>query len=202
MSLLVRHVAPKQQEPTENMSAYSLFASLPNLISIARLLAVPVVIVLIVMPNWMGAFLLFVVAGISDAVDGFLAKRFNLQTDLGAFLDPIADKALLVSIYVTLAITHEIPAVIAILVVSRDALIVGAFLVAWLMDKPMEVRPHFVSKANTTAQISLAAAALGMRAFEIEIGGWFFYSLYVCVAVLTLASLAVYFVQWLKHMEV
>lgn len=184
------------------MSHISLFASLPNLITLARLVMVPVVIVLIVLPNWMGAFLLFLAAGISDAVDGFLAKRYNLQTELGAYLDPIADKALLISIYVALAITQQIPAVIAILVVSRDFLIVGAVVFAWVMDKPMEIRPHFVSKANTAAQIALAALVLAPKAFGWNIGDFLEYSAYTVVAVLTLASLAVYFVQWFRHMDI
>jgi len=184
------------------MSAYSLFASLPNLITIARLGMVPLIIALIVLPNWMAAFLVFLAAGISDGVDGFLAKRFNLQTELGAVLEPIADKALLISIYVALAITSEIPPIVTILVVSRDVMIVGAFIIAWAMDNPMEVAPHFISKANTVAQFSLAAAVLGVQAFGVDIGDWFFYGLYICVAVLTLASLAIYFVQWLRHMDI
>ena len=81
------------------MSAHSLLASLPNLISLGRLVLVPIIVALIVQPEWWLAFLLFVVAGISDAVDGWLAKRFDLRTEVGAYLDPIADKALLVSIY-------------------------------------------------------------------------------------------------------
>ena len=184
------------------MSSFSLFASLPNLITLGRLVMVPAVIVMIVLPNWMGAFLLFLAAGVSDAVDGFLAKRFNLQTELGAYLDPIADKALLISIYVALAITEQIPAVITIMVVSRDVLIVGAVIFAWVMDKPMEIRPHFVSKANTAAQIALAAQVLATKAFEWNIGDLLQFSAYGVVALLTLASLAVYFVQWFRHMDV
>lgn len=184
------------------MSAHILFASLPNLITIGRLVLVPLVIVCIVQPNWPLAFILFLAAGVSDAVDGFLAKRFNLQSELGAFLDPIADKTLLVSIYVALAIVREIPAAIAILVVSRDIMIVGGVIVAWVMDRPMEIRPHFVSKANTAAQILLAVSVLAFKAFALDFGHWFIYFMYATVAVLTFASLAVYFVQWLRHMDV
>ncbi len=184
------------------MSSYFLFASLPNLITIGRLVLVPAVIIMIVQNNWQIAFLLFLAAGVSDAVDGFLAKRFNLQSELGAFLDPIADKALLISIYVTLAVLKIIPPFIAILVVSRDVMIVGAFIIAWVMDNRMEIHPHIVSKANTTAQIGLAATVLAVRAFDLNIGDWVNYSLYGAVAVLTLASLGVYFVQWLRHMDI
>ena len=79
------------------------------------------------------AFLLFLAAGISDAVDGFLAKRFGMTTELGAYLDPLADKALIVSIYVTLGITGVIPRWLVILVVSRDIMIVGAVMLSWLV---------------------------------------------------------------------
>lgn len=181
------------------MSQFSLFAALPNMISLARLVLVPVVIVFMIQPNWLLAFLLFVIAGVSDAVDGFIAKRFNLRSELGAYLDPLADKALLMSIYVTLAVEHVIPAAVAILVVSRDVMIMGAVMVSWLLDKPVEIKPLLVSKANTAAQIAFAAAVLAAMAFNWRLDIWFQVAI-VAVAVLTLASGAAYFAQWLKHM--
>src|ERR1043165_2429801 len=99
------------------------------------------------------AFVLFLAAGISDAVDGFLAKRFGMATELGAYLDPLADKAMLVSIYVALGITGALPAWLVILVVSRDIMIVGAVILSWVVDKPVPLRPLPVSKLNTVAQI-------------------------------------------------
>jgi cardiolipin synthase (CMP-forming) len=181
------------------MSQFSLFAALPNMISLARLVMVPMVIVFIIQFQWMAAFLVFLIAGVSDAVDGFIAKRFDLRTELGAYLDPLADKALLVSIYVTLAIEQVIPAALAILVVSRDVMIVGAVMVSWVLDKPVEIKPLMVSKANTAAQIAFAAGVLCAKAFEFHLGGWFHIAV-VVVAVLTLASAGAYFAQWLKHM--
>ena len=88
---------------------FSLFGSLPNLISLGRLLLVPAIIALIAAQRWREAFVCFIIAGVSDALDGWLAKTFDLRTELGAYLDPIADKALLVSIYVALAIVGAIP---------------------------------------------------------------------------------------------
>jgi cardiolipin synthase len=102
------------------MEFSKLFPSLPNLITVARLLLAPLAVLMIASQRYLEAFLIFVIAGISDGVDGFIAKRFNLTTELGAYLDPLADKALLVSIYVTLAISGVLPAAIAILVVSRS----------------------------------------------------------------------------------
>jgi cardiolipin synthase len=185
----------------DDMSAHSLFSSLPNLISLGRLILVPVIVALIAEPEWAAAFALFLVAGVSDAVDGWLAKRFDLRSELGSYLDPIADKALLVSIYVSLAVTGVLPAAIAILVVSRDLMIVGAVLFCWVVDKPMEIRPLVLSKLNTAAQIALATAVLWAKAFGMPLQPWLPVALYL-VAALTLASMVAYLVQWLRHMEI
>ncbi|PZW42196.1 cardiolipin synthase [Humitalea rosea] len=134
--------------------------TLPNLITLARLCAVPATIWLVLNGSGGAAFLLFVAAGISDGIDGWLARRHNSRSALGAIMDPLADKALLVSIYVTLAITNALPDWIAILVVFRDILIVGGVLaLTWAGSRP-PIEPILLSKANTVAQIALAAMAL------------------------------------------
>ena len=179
---------------------FSLFGSLPNLISLGRLLLVPAIIALIAAQRWREAFACFIIAGASDALDGWLAKTFDLRTKLGAYLDPIADKALLVSIYVALAIVGAIPATTAIIVVARDFMIVAAFMVSWFLDRPLEVRPLVISKINTLAQILFAALVLSVEAFGLAKGAWFQFSLYV-VAGLALASLGAYFSQWFRHMS-
>ena len=99
--------------------------SIPNIITLGRILLVPVIVWAIASSQMEIAFAIFVIAGVSDAVDGFLAKRFNMASELGALLDPLADKALLVSIYVALGIWGAMPRWIVILVVSRDIMIVG-----------------------------------------------------------------------------
>ncbi|MFT4097023.1 MAG: CDP-alcohol phosphatidyltransferase family protein [Rhodoblastus sp.] len=175
------------------------FGSLPNIITIARLLLVPVIVSMIVAGEWRNAFFVFLLAGISDAADGWLAKTFDLRTELGAFLDPLADKALLMSIYVALGVARAIPATLAILVVSRDLLILGGVIVAWLFDKPVEIRPLYVSKVNTTVQIVFAAAVLGASAFGFSTGYWFWPMTYI-VAALTLASAGAYLGPWIRHM--
>jgi cardiolipin synthase len=181
------------------MSGFPLFATLPNLITIARLFLVPAVISMIIDSRWEMAFLLFLVAGVSDAVDGFLAKRYHLTTELGAYLDPVADKALLVSIFVALAVVRVIPSPLAILVVSRDVMIIGAILIARVLDRPMAIRPLPISKVNTTVQIAFAAAMLGAKAFDLDLGMWLT-TWMVIVAGLTLASAAAYLTKWLSHM--
>jgi cardiolipin synthase len=182
------------------MGAFNLFKSLPNIISVARLLLVPVAVSLIASQSWGFAFVIFALAGVSDAVDGYLAKRFHLQSELGAYLDPLADKALLVSIYVTLAIIGILPRTLAILVVSRDLMIVGGVIVALVMSQPMTIRPLLISKINTAMQIVLAGAVLAAKAYGLTLDGWLDLMVAV-VAALTVASTAAYLAQWLQHMS-
>lgn len=173
--------------------------NLPNLITIGRILLVPVMVWAIAGHEMRIAFGLFLIAGISDAVDGFLAKRFNMASELGAYLDPLADKAMIMSIYVALGITEAIPRWIVILVVSRDLLIVGGVMLAWILGNPMKVKPLWVSKLNTVAQIVYAAVVLGTLAFEID-ARIVLAALIVCVAALTLLSIGFYLRNWVRHM--
>ncbi len=174
--------------------------NLPNLITIARILLVPVAVWAIASREMQMAFLVFLIAGVSDAVDGFLAKRFNMKSELGAYLDPLADKVLIVSIYITLGITEAIPRWIVILVVSRDILIVGGVMMALILGKPMRVRPVLVSKLNTAAQIVFACLVLASLAFgfDSELAQSVIMAI---VAALTLASIGFYVREWALHMN-
>ena len=160
----------------------------------------PVVVWAIAAQEMLLAFGVFVAAGLSDAVDGFLAKRFNMTSELGAYLDPLADKALIVSIYVALGITEALPRWLVILVVSRDIMIVGAVMLSWLMGNPVRVRPLPVSKANTVAQIVLACLVLAALAFRWNIDPLLTLVMMV-VALLTLLSVGFYLAEWLRHMN-
>jgi cardiolipin synthase len=174
--------------------------SIPNLITLARILLVPVVVWAIASDAMRIAFWLFVAAGLSDAVDGFLAKRFGMATELGAYLDPLADKAMIVSIYVALAIAGAIPIWLVILVVSRDIMIVSAVILSWLVDKPVRLKPLMVSKLNTVVQILLVAVALASRGYRFDAEP-FLSLLMALVAVLTLLSIAFYVAGWTRHMN-
>ena len=174
--------------------------NLPNLITIGRILLVPVVVWAIGSNQMQVAFLVFLIAGVSDAVDGFLAKRLRMTSDLGAHLDPLADKALIVSIYIALGITEAIPRWLVILVVSRDILIVGGVMLAWFLGKPMRVKPVLVSKLNTAAQIVLACLVLGSLAFGLAFEPAE-YTVMASVAALTLASIGFYVREWVLHMS-
>lgn len=106
------------------------------------------------------AFWVFVAAGVSDVLDGYIAKKFNARTDLGAYLDPLADKALLDGIYVALALVGILPVWLTILVVSRDLLIVLGVILIQRGDPRFRAKPLLIGKINTFAQIVLAACAL------------------------------------------
>jgi cardiolipin synthase len=173
--------------------------TIPNLITLGRLFLVPLVIVMILQGRWAAAFGLFVLAGVSDAVDGFIARRFNMQSELGAYIDALADKALLVSIYVTLSAIGVLPAWLAVIVVSRDVMIVAAIILSWVMAQPVEIRPLFVSKLNTGAQIAFAATVLGANAFRVNLGAVEDFGSWT-VAALTVASAGAYLAGWLRHM--
>ena len=184
----------------ERRAKARLPVTIPNLITIGRLFLVPLTIWLLISgkPGW--AFWVFVLAGISDGVDGLIARQFNQRSRLGTYLDPLADKALLVSIYVTFAIIGELPGWLAILVVSRDLLIVGGVMLAWMLDRPIPMRPRAVSKTNTVAQIVLAAVVLAGHAFLPDFA-YLTKVLIAVVSVLTLASAAIYVVDWVRHMS-
>ncbi|MDZ4789848.1 MAG: CDP-alcohol phosphatidyltransferase family protein [Hyphomicrobiales bacterium] len=172
---------------------------LPNILTILRLILTPVIVWLIVSGRLTEAFAGCLIAGVTDAADGFLARRFHWQSALGSYLDPIADKFLLVSLYVTLGVIGYLPAWLAIAVVSRDILIVGAVLLSWLMGMPMKMRPLPLSKINTGAQVAFALIVLAEAAFSPGLKPWLFYGAWI-VGALTLVTATHYVILWLKHM--
>ena len=125
--------------------------SLPNLITIGRILLVPLTIWLIVSGEYLLAFLAFIIAGISDGVDGFIAKRYDLKTQLGAYLDPLADKLLLVSIYVSLGLLHVMPAWLV-----RGPFRFWLSVVAADPDRRRAVRELLELEAETRRQLDVA----------------------------------------------
>ena len=173
--------------------------TIPNAITIVRFLLVPAVIYALLAGRTDLALVGFVVAGISDGVDGFIARQFDQRSELGAYLDPVADKLLLVSVFVVLGYMGELPLWLVIAAVSRDALIIGAVMLSSLMGRPVEMKPLFVSKSNTAIQIVLAAVVLAELALATSFG-ILRPGLIVASGLLTGASAAAYLVGWLKHM--
>ncbi len=174
--------------------------SIPNLITLGRVILVPVVFWFLLTNQMTAAFIVFVIAGVSDAVDGYLAKTYGWETELGAYLDPLADKLLIVCIFVALGVRGELPSWLVIAVVSRDVLIVMGIVLSWLLGNPVAIKPLALSKANTVAQISLAAIVLADEAFGFGLAAVRL-ALVWLTAVLTLGSLAAYLDAWLRHMS-
>jgi cardiolipin synthase (CMP-forming) len=174
--------------------------NIANLITVARILMVPVTVWSLISGNYVLAFAIFIAAGISDAVDGFLARRLEIKTELGAYLDPLADKALLVSIYMVLAILELIPLWLAIAVATRDILIVAAVILSRLLEKPVAMKPLMISKANTVAQIAFAGFILGLLALNQRHEALTLVGATI-VSVFTFASGAFYMRDWMNHMN-
>ena len=169
--------------------------NVPNVITLCRLLSVPVLVWLILIEHLEVAFWVFVAAGVSDALDGFIAKRFDAETEFGKFLDPLADKALLVSVYVSLGQAGHLEVWLVILVVFRDALIIGGAILFQAVTRSLSMQPLMISKVNTVAQLVLASMVLGSVGLEVD-PGWGITVMVYAVAMTTLVSGGVYVVTW------
>jgi len=127
--------------------------NIPNFFSVLRIACIPLFIILLSYDYHLAAFTVFVFAAITDICDGFFARLLNQKTVLGAYLDPIADKLLLVSSFVTFVLMGLIPLWLAVLVVSRDVLISTGILILRLSAYQIEVKPSNLSKCTTFLQI-------------------------------------------------
>jgi len=173
--------------------------NIPNFLTLLRIVLVPLAIWLIISDADRAAFFVLVAAGVTDGLDGYLAKRYGWTTELGAYLDPLADKLLLVSTFVALGVRFLLPSWLVILVVSRDVMIVAAILLSVVIGEQMPMRPFSISKLNTVAQIGLALLILADAGFGLAWVNARNVGIYL-TAVLTAASAAVYLLAWLRHM--
>lgn len=173
--------------------------TIPNFISIIRLALVPFIVWTLLEGRFTQSFVLFVIVGVSDGVDGFIARNFNQRTELGAYLDPLADKVLLIAMFIVLGYLEIIPVWLAIAVVTRDIMIASGVLVAFAIGNPVEMKPLFVSKANTAVQIVLVAVAIGAPAFAFDLALVKTILVWTC-GTLTIASAFAYFAAWTRHL--
>lgn len=135
--------------------------NIPNCITMIRIVLVPVIVIFIIDGQALNALLVFLLAGVGDALDGFFARALNQKTALGAFLDPLADKLLLTTIYVVMAFYHLAPGWLAVMVASRDLLIVtGIAVLVWGNKFPV-MKPTLDSKITTFLQIVTMAYLFG-----------------------------------------
>ena len=174
-------------------------AWLPNVITVARLPLAGVTVACVLEEEFAAAFWLLILAGVTDALDGLTARWLNARTPLGSYLDPIADKVLLVGVFLALGWTGLLPVWLVVLVVARDVLILAAAGILYTLERTIRMlTPSAISKLNTLLQIVLAAAALAIHGFGLPPDPTIT-MLVVCVAITTLGSGAGYAVQLLKR---
>jgi cardiolipin synthase len=134
--------------------------NIPNALTLFRLLLTPLFVILLIRNQLMPALVVFFLAGISDGLDGLIARCFDQRTVIGAYLDPVADKVLLMSSYVCLGVLSIIPAWLAVIVLSRDILIVIGIAMLTLTEKKYRIQPSRISKCTTALQLLTVAVAL------------------------------------------
>lgn len=174
---------------------------LPNIITIFRIAMAPLLILLLRDQNHQLAFYVFILAGISDGLDGYIAKRFGYTSQLGAILDPLADKLLVVSAYVMLTLHGQLPFWLMLTVAFRDLLIVGGYLIYVILHGSVQMQPSYLSKVNTFLQISLVVLVLAMHGFHLPLA-WLVQGLVLAVFATTVASGAHYMWVWVVRKEV
>ena len=176
--------------------------NLPNFITSIRLLLSPFIIILLINNYFKIATLFFFIASISDAADGIVARAMNKETVFGAYLDPIADKVLLTSIYFTLSYIECIPLWLSFIVIFRDFFILSGILLLLLFSYNMKLSPFIISKFNTFIQIVCISWVL----FYLSFPSFFVWKLdliiIICVACSTFMSGVVYLICFYRHLDI
>jgi cardiolipin synthase len=143
--------------------------NIPNFLSLLRIILVPVIVIFLIQESYAKVLIVFVIAGLTDALDGAVARLLNKQTKLGSFLDPLADKILLSTSFISLAIFGLIPSWLAVIVISRDFMILLGIVILSMMSVTYEIKPVFVSKVTTTLQIATVFFALLLKTYTFDI---------------------------------
>jgi len=142
--------------------------NIPNFLSLLRIILVPVIVIFLIQNEYIKALIVFVIAGLTDALDGLLARLLNKQTELGAFLDPLADKILLSTSFISLSIFGLIPSWLTVIVISRDIIILIGIMTLSMMSITYEIKPVFVSKITTALQIGTVFFSLFLKTFAFD----------------------------------
>jgi cardiolipin synthase (CMP-forming) len=179
----------------------SVVRHLPNFLTSLRLIAAPAIAALLAIGDYTLAFAVFAAAGISDAVDGFLAKRYGFSTRFGRILDPVADKALMFAAFVMLGIIGEAPLWLVVVMIGRDVLITLGLFVGVATQAPITVQPLVLGKLVTVFQVFYVAVHLAALAFALPVDAITPYDAYL-LALLAVASTVDYSGLWLRAMRV
>jgi cardiolipin synthase len=173
--------------------------NIPNFLTLLRIILVPLLVIFLINKLFLKALILFACLGLTDALDGLLARILNQQTVLGSYLDPIADKVLIITCFLSLAILKVIPGWLAVVVISRDVIILLGISILSIMNIAFRVQPLFVSKVTTTLQIAVVFFALFFKAFPLlSIDSAWLLLLYWSTVVFTVLSGCQYVVKGVK----
>ena len=163
--------------------------NLPNFLTLIRIVLIPFFLVLLASQLYFDALLVFILGGVTDAFDGFIARRMNQKTSLGAILDPVADKLLLMSSFIMLGMMGGIPLWLVVLVVSRDTVILfGYVAISFLLDERLEVQPTIAGKLSTVFQLVTVGVVLLMLARSQLLESWLDDALVYLTAAVTVIS--------------
>jgi cardiolipin synthase (CMP-forming) len=176
--------------------------NIPNFLSLLRIILVPLIVIFLIQGSYAKALIVFVVAGLTDALDGAVARLLNKQTKLGSFLDPLADKILLSTCFIALAIFGLIPSWLAVIVISRDFIILLGIATLSMMSVTYEIQPIFVSKVTTTLQIATVFFALLIKAHNFNIVSYdLIMILYWLTASFTIISGLIYIIKGINFIN-
>lgn len=173
--------------------------NVPNALTLLRILAVPLFLSLLVEGKNDAALIVFLGAGITDAVDGMIARMWNLRTELGAHIDPLADKLLVVSSFIALGVMNEVPRPLMIVVITRDVVILGGFLLtAAVVGKSMEMAPSLAGKLTTFTQLLSVTLVLVKLAGWWNVSDWFLTVVFVATGCASFVSGSGYVIRGMR----
>ncbi len=173
--------------------------NIPNLLTLLRILLVPLIVIFLIDEAYLKALITFFISGITDALDGFLARLLHQKTVLGAYLDPIADKALLVTCFLTLSIEGIIPGWLTVVVISRDVIILTGTFILFMMSVSFEIKPILISKITTALQIITVLLVLILKSLPESFDYSWLLFLYWLTALFTIISGLKYISVGMKH---
>lgn len=170
-----------------------------NIITGLRILLIPIFVIFLVQGELTTSLVVFLVAGITDALDGFFARKYHQVSQLGSYLDPIADKLLLTSSFLLLSIRNLVPSWLCVLVITRDILILaGAALLFLLQRKANQIGPSRISKINTCLQILCVLLVLGQSIYKLK--DFYYQTMFWVTGFFTISSGVHYLFEWLNYM--
>ncbi len=179
-----------------------MIKKIPNILSIFRIILIPLVAWLILFDYFLYALITTLFIAVSDFLDGFIARLFNAQSEIGSYLDSIADKAFIISAYMLIGTQNLLPIFVIIIVISRDIIIMGAFGLSFAMNQKLDINPIRVSKINTFLQFVLIILVLVNNIVSFDLTPVLTYLIdvvmYMVIAT-TVASLLLYIRQWLNY---